>query len=77
MKIIAYLIAALFFVAIGSVTGELPWFLVIGMLFSAPLEKLFIWLFIDPDFEKRPRRLAERPASAPRIRTIPRYNLDR
>jgi hypothetical protein len=31
------------------------------MLFSAPLEKLFIWLFIDPDFEKRQRRLAERP----------------
>ncbi|MGR9296667.1 hypothetical protein ACU8L5_15375 [Rhizobium leguminosarum] len=61
MKIIAYVIAALFFVAIGSVTGELPWFLVIGMLFSAPLERLFIWLFIDPDFEKRQRRLAERP----------------
>ncbi|WP_442088789.1 hypothetical protein [Rhizobium acaciae] len=42
-------------------TGELHWLFAIGMLFIGTLQSLFIWLFIDPDFEKRRQRhLVER-----------------
>ncbi|MBB4235612.1 hypothetical protein [Rhizobium esperanzae] len=62
MKIIGNVIAVLIIVAVGFIfTGELHWFLAIGMLLIGVLQSLFIWLFIDPDFEKGfQRRLAER-----------------
>ncbi|TBZ10353.1 hypothetical protein [Rhizobium leguminosarum] len=63
MKTIAgYLILYLLSLAIlYFFTGELHWFLPIGMLFIGTLQSLFIWLFIDPDFEKRrQRQLVER-----------------
>ncbi|MBB4291118.1 hypothetical protein GGE16_003177 [Rhizobium leguminosarum] len=62
MKIIANIIAVLLIVAVGFIfTGQLRWLFVIGMLFLGTLQSLFIWLFIDPDFEKRRQRhLVER-----------------
>ncbi|MBX5159939.1 MULTISPECIES: hypothetical protein [unclassified Rhizobium] len=62
MKIIANVILVLLIVAIGFIfTGELHWLFAIGMLFVGALQSLFIWLFIDPDLEKRrERRLLER-----------------
>lgn len=62
MKIIANIIAALLVVAVGFIfTGELHWLFAIGMLLLGTLQSLFIWLFIDPDFEKRRQRhLVER-----------------
>ncbi|WHO74734.1 hypothetical protein [Rhizobium sp. BT03] len=62
MKIIANVILVFLIVAVGFIfTGELHWLLAIGTLFLGALQSLFIWLFIDPDFEKRrERRLLER-----------------
>ncbi|OWV90440.1 hypothetical protein ATY75_14615 [Rhizobium sp. N122] len=62
MKIIANVFAVLLIVAVGFIfTGELHWGFAIGMLFLGAPQSLFIWLFIDPDFEKRrERRLLER-----------------
>ncbi|PDS76451.1 hypothetical protein [Rhizobium sp. L43] len=56
------MIAVLLIVAVGYIfTGELHWHFAIGMLLLGTLQGLFIWLFIDPDFEKRrERRLVER-----------------
>ncbi|NNU65253.1 MULTISPECIES: hypothetical protein [Rhizobium] len=54
MKIIGNVILVLLVAAIGFIfTGELHWLFAIGMLFIGTLQSLFIWLFIDPDFEKR------------------------
>ena len=62
MKTVAgYLI--LYLIALAVIyffTGELHWLLAIGMLLIDPLQSLFIWLLIDPDFGKRQRRLIER-----------------
>ncbi|WP_049736150.1 hypothetical protein [Rhizobium ecuadorense] len=62
MKIIANVILVLLIVAVGFIfTGELHWLPAIGTLFLGAMQSLFIWLFIDPDFEKRrERRLVER-----------------
>ncbi|MBX4859420.1 hypothetical protein G9X64_35885 [Rhizobium sophorae] len=62
MKIIANIIAVLLIVAVGFIfTGELHWLFAIAMLLLGTLQSLFIWLFIDPDFEKRRQhRLVER-----------------
>ncbi|EJC80549.1 hypothetical protein Rleg4DRAFT_2180 [Rhizobium leguminosarum bv. trifolii WSM2297] len=62
MKTIAgSLIAYLFFLGIGYVfTGELYWFACLGV-FSFGLERLFIWLFVDPDYGKR----RDRPTGHP------------
>ncbi|WP_027683544.1 hypothetical protein [Rhizobium leguminosarum] len=62
MKIIGNVILVLLVVAIGFIfTGELHWLFAIGMLFLGTLQSLFIWLFIDPNFEKsRQRHLVER-----------------
>ncbi|MBX4955429.1 hypothetical protein HJB51_08140 [Rhizobium lentis] len=62
MQIIANIIAVLLAVAVGFIfTGELHWLFAVGMLLLGALQSLFIWLFVDPDFEKRrERRLGER-----------------
>jgi hypothetical protein len=62
MKIIGNVILVLLIVAIGFIfTSELHWLFAIGTLFLGTLQSLFIWLFIDPDFEKRwQRHLVER-----------------
>ena len=67
MKIIASMISVLLIVALGFIfTGELHWLPAIGMLFLGALQSLFIWLFIDPDFEKRRERcLLERWKAIP------------
>ena len=54
--IAAYLaIAAVMAVLIAIFTGHTLWLLPISILLTGSLQKLFIWLFIDPDFEKRQR----------------------
>ncbi|WP_425348754.1 hypothetical protein [Rhizobium aethiopicum] len=51
--IIANVIAALLIVVVGFIfTGELHRLFAIGALLLGTLQRLFIWLFIDPDFEK-------------------------
>ncbi|WP_245294403.1 hypothetical protein [Rhizobium aegyptiacum] len=62
VNIIANVIAVLLIVAVGFIfTGELHWLFAIGALLLGALQSLFIWLFIDPDFEKRRQRhLVER-----------------
>ncbi|AHG46354.1 hypothetical protein RLEG12_25310 [Rhizobium leguminosarum bv. trifolii CB782] len=58
MKTIAgYLIVYLFFLGIGYlVTGEPYWFACLAV-FLFGLERLFIWLFVDPDYGKRRDRV--------------------
>lgn len=55
MKTIAACLA-IYIVLLGLgfvLTGELYWVTCIALMLGCSLEKLFIWLFIDPDFEKR------------------------
>lgn len=47
-------------------SGHILWLIPIGILLSGSLERLFIWLFIDPEFGNRQRhRLIRGEKAAP------------
>lgn len=57
-------------------TGYVFWLIPLGILLSGSLERLFIWLFIDPEFGKREPYRPIRGVKAAGIRTALRYNPD-
>ncbi len=65
------------FIAIASLfTGHILWLIPIGYWLERSLERLFIWLFIDPEFGNRQRHRLVRGVKAARIRIVLRYNPD-
>jgi len=52
-------------------SGHVLWLIPMGILLSGSLERLFIWLCVDPEFGKRRRRLLIRSARAARDQNNP------
>ncbi|GAA3085501.1 hypothetical protein GCM10010520_35050 [Rhizobium viscosum] len=70
--IAACIIFGLLLAAIGLLfTGHVLWLIPIGILLSGSLERLFIWLFIDPEFGKRQAHRLIRGVKAARDQNNP------
>jgi len=63
--IAACIIFGLLVTAIGLLfSGHVFWLLPIAILAGGSFQRLFVWLFIDPDDEKRRRHLITSSANA-------------
>ena len=63
--IAACIIFGLLLAAVGLLfSGHTFWLLPVGILAGGIFQRLLIWLFIDPDYEKRRRHLAINSANA-------------